>query len=134
MKQFAKNTLLFAACLNASIIFAAPPRQLITHNRTDVESNAYIAGTSPSRYPTKAHNDSKVIWTEVRMACFGHIVNGTCSALIRMATGPEDGGQPIDLGYVSLDMNTGMITPSHISAHGYSLTVNGPGETTLTKD
>lgn len=132
MKQFIKTMLVMTLGLTSTALIASP-RQLITHNLTDVESNAFIAGTIPSQHPTKAFSDSKVVWTEVRMACFGHTVNGKCSALIKMSTGPND-GEPIDLGTVTLDLNTGLITPSTISANGYTLTVNGPGETTLTKN
>ena len=68
------------------------------------------------------------------MACFGHTVDGKCPALIKMGTGPNDGGNPVELGTVTLDLNTGIITPSQISANGYTVTVNGPGETTLSKN
>ncbi len=112
---------------------AAPPKVLISHNTTDVESNAYIAGTIPSKHPTKPYSDSRVAWAEVRLACFGHVVAGKCEALVKMATGPNDGG-PIDLGVVTVDLSTGMITPSTISANGYTLIVNGPGEVTLIKN
>ena len=117
-----------------TLALAVPPKQLITHNNTDVESNAFVAGTIPSRHPTKAHSDSKVIWTEVRMACFGHVTNNKCMALIKMETGLGDSGNPIDLGMVSMDLNTGIITPSSLTANGYTMIVNGPGETTLFKN
>jgi len=109
----------------------ASPQKLITHNNTAVESNAYIAGTIPSTHPTKPYAEGKVSWTEVRMACFGHVVNGRCSALIKMNTGSAN---PIDIGYLSMDLNSGDITPTQLSANGYTIKVNGPGETTITKD
>jgi hypothetical protein len=112
----------------------ASPKQLITHNQTDLESNAYVAGTIPSRYPTRAYSDNRVNWLEVRMACFGHITNNKCPALIRIGTGPNDGGTPMDLGFVTMDLVTGSITPNELHAYGYTFTVNGPGETTITKD
>lgn len=133
MKRLLSTLTLLTIGIASTNLYAAPPRQLITHNRTNVESNAFVAGVIASRHPTKAYSDSKVIWTEVRMACFGHIVNGACSALIRMATGPND-GETVDLGTVSIDLNTGLISPTHLNANGYTLTVNGPGETTLTKN
>lgn len=120
-----------AALVLAASTASAIPQKLITHNTTDVDSNAYVAGAVPSRYPTKAHSDGKVSWTEVKLACFGHIVNGRCPALIKMETNTD---HPIELGYVSLDMNTGDITPKYLSAYGYTMTVNGPGETTLSKN
>ncbi len=117
----------------ATSMAATPPRQLVTHNLTDVESNAFVAGTIPSQHPTKAHSDGKVIWTEVRMACFGHTVNGKCAALIKMATGPNDGGTPVELGTIILDLNSGEMTPSQLTANGYTMRVNGPGEATISK-
>jgi len=122
---------LSALTINA---FAAPPKLLITHNTTDLESNAFVAGSIPSRHPTKAHSDSKVAWSEVRLACFGHVSNGQCPAMVKIATGPNDGGNPIDIGIVSVDLNTGVITPSSISGNGYTILVNGPGETTIVKN
>ena len=118
----------------SSLTSFASPKQLITHNLTDLESNAYVAGVVPSRYPSHAHSDNRVNWLEVRMACFGHITNGKCPALVRLGTGPNDGGAPMDLGFVTMDLNSGAITPSVINSYGYTLTVNGPGEVTITKD
>lgn len=133
MNRLLKNAAAILLSMTAANVFAAPPRLLITHNTTDVESNAYIAGTIPSRHPTKAHSDSRVSWSEVRIACFGHLINGQCPAMVKMATGPND-GEAVDIGIVSVDLNTGMITPSTISGNGYTLIVNAPGETTLIKN
>ena len=133
MNQLVRGLIAATLSLTTTAIMASP-KQLITHNVTGVESNAFVAGTIPSQHPTKAMSDSKVIWTEVRMACFGHTTDGKCPALIKMATGPNDGGTPVELGTVTLDLNTGLITPSQISANGYTMTVNGPGETTLSKN
>ncbi len=133
MSKVIKLLVISASLFMAQICLAVPPRVLITHNQTNVESNAFIAGTIPSRFPTKPNSDSKVMWTEVRLACFGHVTNGKCPALVRMATGPNDGGA-VDLGYVNVDLNTGIITPSRLSANGYTLIVNGIAETTLIKN
>ncbi|GEM_PF-919961 len=130
MNRFIKTIVATTIGLATSIAMAASPRQLITHNQTDVESNAFIAGTIPSQHPTKAHSDSKVIWASVRMACFGHTTGGKCWATIKMAT---DTNNPIEIGQVSIDLETGQIYPSQISANGYTLTAVGLGETTITK-
>jgi hypothetical protein len=115
-------------CLFSATAMAIPPKQLVTHNTTNVESNAYIDGTIPSTHPTKAHSDGKVFWTAVKMACFGHIVNNKCNAVIKMAT---DTANPITVGAVSMDLETGDISPKEVRGNGYVLLVNGPGETTL---
>ena len=113
--------------LSASAALASPIL-LITHNMTDLESNAFVAGTIASRFPSKPHSDNKVSWVSVRMACFGHIVDGKCPALIKIGTNTAS---PIDLGTVIMDLNSGDITPKQLSAHGYTMLVTGPGETTL---
>jgi hypothetical protein len=114
-----------------SLAAIAAPKQLITHNTTDLESNAFVAGSIPSQHPTKAHSDGKVFWTAVKLACFGHTVNGQCGALIKMATNTSN---PIEIGTLQMDVNSGAITPPQLSANGFTITVNGPGETTISKN
>jgi hypothetical protein len=109
----------------------ASPILLITHNTTDLESNAYIAGTIQSHYPSKPHNDNKVSWVSVKMACFGHTTDSKCPALIKMGTNTPN---PVDIGMVYMDLNTGDINPKQITANGFTMIVNGPGETTLIKN
>jgi hypothetical protein len=132
MRRLIKTVIAIAMGLTASAqLFAAPPKQLITHNLTNFESNAFIAGTIASPYPTKAHSDGKVFWGAVRMTCFGHIIDGKCAALIRIGT---DTNNPIELGTVELNIETGAITPNMIHANGYQMVVNGLGETTITQE
>lgn len=114
----------------SSTIASAAPSFLVTHNRTNVESNAELAGTM-SPYPTPANKDGRVLWGLVKMACSGHVVNNRCSAVIYMETNTN---HAIKLGEVSMDIDSGDIMPKMIKANGYTLTVNAPGETTLTKD
>lgn len=132
MRRFLTNIIAAATLsLTVSTGALASPKQLITHNLTDHESNAFVAGTIPSQYPTKAHADGKVFWAAVRMACFGHITDGKCPALIRIGTDTEN---PVDLGIVELDVETGVITPTMIRANGYLMVVNGIAETTITQE
>lgn len=126
-RLFKKLTAVALGIFTATAI-AAPPKQLITHNTTDVESNAYIDGTIPSQHPTKAHSDGMVFWLAVKMACFGHSAGGKCNALIVMNTNTPN---PVAIGTVTMDMASGDITPKQLSANGYTITVNGPGETTI---
>ncbi len=127
MNRIIKPFSVLALSLFAATALAAP-KHLITHNNTDLESNAFVAGTIPSQYPTKAHSEGRVFWTAVRLACFGHSVNGKCTALIKMATNTPN---PITVGTLTMDLVSGEITPLQLSANGYTITVNGPGETTL---
>lgn len=129
MNLLLKSISAITLSLSAVTAFASP-EYLITHNNTNVESNAYIAGI-PSIYPSAANSTRKVHWNLVKLACFGHSTGGKCSALIKMATNTRN---PVDLGTVTMELATGDITPKQISANGYTLTVNGPGETTLTKN
>ena len=128
MKKISLFCSALSLSLTASFALATPPKQLITHNETSVESNAFVAGTIPSQHPTKPYADNHVMWASVRMACFGHLTNGRCPALIRMKTNTEN---PVDLGTVTIDLNTGDIQPKSIHANGYTMIVNGPAETTL---
>lgn len=109
----------------------AAPSSLLTHNHTDVESNAFIDGTIKSPYPTKAHADNAVSWTAVKIACIGHTTNNKCKALIKMATNTAD---VVDLGWLEMDLSSGDLNPKQIQGNGYTLTVNGPAEVTLTKE
>ena len=121
-----------AVVLSLSTVTAlAAPSYLTTHNETDVQSNAFIAGTIPSPYPTAPHSKKEVHWNLVKLACYGHTKNNKCPALVKMATNTSN---PIEVGYLEMDLTTGEITPSLISSNGYTLTVNGPAEATITKD
>ena len=115
----------------AAIALAAP-LVLITNNNTDEQSRAFIDGTHPSHHPVPARTTRQIYWNMVKIACFEHTSSDNkCSAVIRMAT---DTLKPIDIGTVSMDLETGDITPKLQSSNGYTLTVNGPGETTITKN
>ena len=131
MKRVTRTCITLALGFASTMALAVPPKQLITHNTTDVDSNAFIAGTIPSQHPTKAYSDGKVLWASVRMGCFGHVINGKCSALIKMNI---NSAHPIELGTVSMDLNTGAITPNELHRNGYAMIVNGPAETTLYKE
>jgi hypothetical protein len=130
MNLMLKSISAIALSLSAASALAAP-NYLTTHNNTNEESNAFIAGFIPSPYPTGAHSSRQVSWNMVRLACFGHTTNGKCSALIKMATNTSN---PIELGSLNLELDTGDITPKQLSAKGYTVTVTGPAEATITKD
>lgn len=130
MKLILKSLSTIALSLSAFTAAVAAPTYLITHNNTNVESNAYVAG-APSIYPTAPHATRQVAWNLVRIACFGHSKDNKCSAVIKMATNTS---APLVLGTVSMDLTTGDINPKVVSAHGYTITVNGPGETTISKN
>ena len=127
MKQFMTAAVLSLAAFSA---LAVPPKQLITHNTTDFESNAFVDNLVPSRHPTKAHSDGKIFWTAVKLACFGHTVNGQCSATIYMGTNTPT---PVPVGSVIVNLETGDINPKQVSGNGFTITVNGPGETTISR-
>lgn len=130
MNFMLKSISAIAFCLSTATAIATPD-YLTTHNNTNEESNAYVAGSIPSVYPTKAHTTNQVYWNLVRMACYGHTTNDKCPALIKMATNTS---HPIEIGTVTMNLKTGEITPKQISANGYTMFVNGPGEATINKD
>ncbi len=125
------SLILFFICPLSS--FSAPAF-LLTHNFTDSDSNAYIitrdGGVIPSIYPTKSHSTSKVYWNMVKLACHGHSLGNLCSAMIKMDI---NSATPIEIGVVTMDLITGEILPKTLSAHGYTVTINGLAETTLTR-
>jgi hypothetical protein len=132
MKLILKSLSAMTLGLSVFSATAAVPSYLVTHNKTNVESNAYIAGV-PSIYPTPAQSTRQVAWNLVRIACYGHSTNNKCSAVIKMATNTTN---PIVLGTLTMDLTTGDITPKVLSAQGYTITVNPSvlGDTTITKD
>lgn len=129
MKLLFKSLSAVALSLGVVSVFASPS-YLITHNNTDLESNAVVANT-PSPYPTPAHSTRQLYWNLVRFACYGHTTDGKCKAMIKVGTNTAN---PIDIGTVSLDLDTGDISPKVLSANGYTITVNGAAEATISKN
>jgi hypothetical protein len=129
MNLLFKSISAIALSLSAVTSFAAPA-YLITHNNTSEESNAFIAG-APSIYPTPANSTKQVYWNLVKIACYGHTSGKTCPAVIKMATNTAN---PIELGTVSMNLDTGDISPKVFSSNGYTFIVNGPGEATIVKN
>ena len=73
MKRTLKSLAIITLGMN-SLVAMASPTYLVTHNRTNLESNAFVAGTTPSPTPTRANSNGTVHWAIVRMACYGHII------------------------------------------------------------
>ena len=129
MKLMLRSLSVITLSLSSIVVFASP-QHLITHNKTTEESTAYIANV-PSPYPTAAKGSRKVLWNLVRMACYGHTTGNKCSAVIKMASNTK---HPIVLGTVTMDLDSGDITPKVLSANGYTATVTSLGTTIITKD
>lgn len=116
---------LFAANTFAALPTVAP-KQLITHNLTNVWSEAYVNDLiRQEKHASRPNETNYVPWAEVTLACHGR----PCWAVVKMNTK----GAMVDLCRVDLDLRTGIITPEAKCAgnNGYALTVNGPGEVTL---
>lgn len=131
MNLLSKTLIALTLSSIAATVFAGLPAFLTTHNNTDQESNAFVAGTIPSPYATPAHSTRQIYWNMVKIACYGHTANGKCTALIKMATNTDS---PVDVGTVTLNLEDGDITPKQLSANGYTVIINGPGEATINKD
>ena len=131
MKKLISTVLSTALITASTLTFAAPPRYLLTNNMTEYTAGAYVNGTVPPQHPTAPHTKGKVYWGLINISCHAYVVNGKCPALVKLGHNNE---YPIEVGYVYLDMNTGEITPKVINHNGFTITVNGPGETTITKD
>lgn len=130
MNLILKGLSVMTLSLGTAASFAAPA-YLTSHNNTNFESNAYVAGTIPSPYPTAPNSTNQVFWNLVKMACYGHTANGKCPATIKMASNTAD---PIVIGTVVMDLESGDINPKRISDNGFTLVVNGPGEVSLYKN
>lgn len=130
MNLMSKMSTLLFCCLSTATALATPTK-FITHNTTDVESNVFIGGKIPSPYPTEAHSTSSVGWNMVRIGCTKHTTNGKCKAIVKVAT---DTDTPIELGMMTMDLESGDVSPNSLSAQGYTLTVTGVAEVTLTKN
>lgn len=117
-------------CLATSLSYATP-RQLITHNDTAYQSNAFLgAGLNmPSPKPTAANSTNQVFWGIVQVICGKR--TGSCDALIKMKT---DTSNPVNIGKLTLNLDTGDITPKVLSHNGFTVTVLGVGETRITED
>lgn len=128
MNRLLKSCTVALALVSATA--TAAPQYLSTQNNTGVWSNAFIDGVIPSTHPSAPQKLNNVPWFQVIMACTGHIVNKKCSAVIKMETNTAN---PVTLGTVTMDLNTGDITPKQLSANGYTLNVTAPGKTVLSK-
>lgn len=122
------------AALSSQVI--AAPQYMISENKTHAQSNSYIAGKFPSPYPTNPGQTKKLLWPLVKLACFGNTQTDPttqheiCTAEIHMET---DKPNHKILGSMNMDLDTGDITPKTLSAHGYTLTVKGPGHVVITE-
>lgn len=131
MKSILKAVSAITLSFNSLFAFAVAPTYLVTHNNTNEQSNAFVGGTTPSPYPTPANATRQVAWNLVRIACYG-ISNGDyCTATIKMAT---DTSNPVVVGNLTMNLKTGDITPKTMTSNGYTITVNGPAQTTITKN
>jgi hypothetical protein len=131
MKLVLKSLSAVALSLGISSAFAAPTFLTMTNN-TQEQSNAFIAGTIPSAYPTAPNSTGKVYWNLVRLACYGHTTpDGKCPAVIKMAT---DTPNPITIATVAMDLASGEITVQSATGQGgYLFTVKGPGMAEVNK-
>jgi len=114
----------------SSAVALAGPEELVTHNDTDLVANVLIDERFLS-VPSTPHKTSAIHWYMVRSACYRPSQHDICPATILMDYNTP---HPIVLGDIKMNLNTGEIIPAHLSNNGYTMTVNGPGEFTLTKD
>lgn len=121
---------LSAITLSVTAVTAlAAPTHYITHNDTNLLTNVFVNGTE-SPFPTIPHTTRKVAWKMVKLGC-GRTPDGICAALIKVGTDTSD---PIEIGTLYMDMDSGEITPQSISANGYTINVLGTAEVTISKN
>lgn len=129
MTRLAKTLVITALSLSSALSFAVPPSMLISHNKIDVESQAYLGpNLDIPQQPTAPGGVKKVSWVAVRVMCMNTPKPGICPAKIKVNTTPHT-----TLGVVEMNLNTGEITPTVLSKNGYTMTVLNPGEIEFTK-
>ncbi|MGQ3889788.1 hypothetical protein ACQUW5_12255 [Legionella sp. CNM-1927-20] len=124
------RSILGTAILITSLFTAellAAPKAMITHNLTDTTTNAYVDGV-PAPEPAGPYATTKVPWTIVKIGCSKHKEEGVCPAVIKMDI---DSSSPIIVGTLYVDLESGVIMPAKISANGFTVEVNAPGEITV---
>jgi hypothetical protein len=103
---------------------------MIMHNLTNLTTNAYVDEMEGPK-PALPHSTIKVPWFMVKTGCFKHKDEGICPAVIKMDI---DSDTPIVVGTLYVDLETGTITPSQISANGFTVKVNAPGEVSVLQE
>lgn len=130
-RLFPVKTLTTASLLLTSTLLSAAPAQLVTQNDTPFQSNAFVGDnfSIASPHPTPAKSTRSVFWGVVQVICKKRA--GDCAALIKMKT---DTGAPVNVGVVSVNLTTGIITPTVVKGNGFTITATGPGKTRITQD
>ncbi|GGI80283.1 hypothetical protein [Legionella impletisoli] len=129
MSRFTKALIGASLSLAAAASFALPPTELVSHNNTDVSSQAYLGpNLDIPQQPTAPGAVKRVSWVSVRILCMNTPKPGICPAKIALNTTPQT-----TLGVVELNLATGDINPKVLSANGYKMTVIKPGEIAFTK-
>ncbi|WP_419421287.1 hypothetical protein ACNVED_15570 (plasmid) [Legionella sp. D16C41] len=118
------NTIFFATFALAS------PQAMITHNLTTTTTNAYVDGMAAPE-PAAPNSTTRVPWHIVKLGCHKHRTEGVCPAVIKMDI---DSDSAIEIGTLYVNLDNGVITPAKISAHGFAVYVNAPGEITVVSE
>jgi len=125
MNKFSK---LFAGTIlaTASSIALAAPSELVVDNKTDYQARAYVHGISKN--PAEAHSSMSLNWWALSMVC---AFQTECKAEVKVKT---DTANPISLGNVSINLDTGVIDTSGLShAEGFNVSYVAPGHAVVTQ-
>ncbi|KTD63879.1 hypothetical protein [Legionella spiritensis] len=129
MKQWMCCALALGVSFYAGSV-SASPKAMVTHNQTSMTTNAYVDGVAAPK-PAMPHSTTSVPWFFVKAGCDKHVGDGICPAVIKMNI---DSDSPIEVGTLYVDLHSGVISPAEISAHGFTITVNAPGEITVMEE
>ncbi|WP_133131171.1 hypothetical protein [Legionella yabuuchiae] len=130
MSRFTKALIGASLSLSAAIAFAIPPSELVSHNNTDVQTQAFLGpNLDLPQQPTEPGAVKRVSWVSVRILCMNTPKPGICPAKIKLNTVPQT-----TLGIVEMNLKNGDINPKVLSANGYKMTVVKPGEIVFTKE
>lgn len=113
-----KKLILGSALTALSATAMAHPDDLITHNKTSGSVYATIGGVR-SNDPVAPNKTKYRKWFLVNMACFMSKKDNKCTATISV----EKNNQESILGDMTIDLESGEITPTQISNDKYTLNV-----------
>lgn len=129
MNRFKKLVLGSAmVALTAGSAWAAPS-QMVTVNKTAASIFANIAGyQSPD--PVKPGETKKRAWLLVKGLCATAGQTGKCTADI---VAQDSSNNTTTLGQMTMDLESGDITPKKLAAGKYTLTVTGVAQVLITQ-
>ena len=126
LKKILLGSTLFAI---TSTVFAAPT-DLTTTNNTNHGMVFAKIGAYKSPEPVPAHQERKREWNNVKFLCTIQRVSTNCTAEILVEH--DVSGQVESLGNMTINLDTGVLTPASLSSAHYNMNVVGNAHVEVT--